>query len=133
MIGVVGRRVGWEVVAAAAAQGSFDDPENARTIHLVAFALVLVAVVLSVWTVWWWRTTKSEHPALGPLEVMGSRKWRSAEPGLRRVRLDAARPVEEFDESIATYDDRMVKRLAVPAPPLSPPPMDPLLRQQQAE
>lgn len=119
--------------SAAATEGTFSDPENARTIHLVAVALVIIAVALSVWTVWWWRTTKSEHPALGPLEVMGSRKWRSAEPGLRRVRLDAARPVEEFDDSIATYDDRLVKRLAVPTPPPSPPPMDPLLRPQRPE
>lgn len=132
MIGVVGQGSGAQRLFAAA-QGSFNDPENARTIHLVAGLLVLIAVVLSVWTVWWWRTTRSEHPSLGPLEVMGSRKWRSAEPGLRRVRLDAARPVEEFDESIATYDDRLVKRLAVPTPPQSPPPMDPLLRPQRSE
>lgn len=132
MSGRVGLGSGVQRVTAAA-QGSFNDPENARTIHVVAVLLIVIAVVLSGWTVWWWRTTRSEHPALGPLEVMGTRRWRSAEPGLRRVRLDAARPVEEFDESLATYDDRLVKRLAVPTPPPSPPPMDPLLRTQPTE
>ena len=61
-------------------------------IHLVVAGLVVVAVALSAVTAWWWIASRVEHPSLGPLEVMGSKRWRDADDGMRRVRLDAARP-----------------------------------------
>ena len=66
---IVGSRT--TVLAAA----DFTDPGNARVILMAAGGLVALAVLLSLGTVWWWRTSKVEHPALGPLEVMSSRRW----------------------------------------------------------
>lgn len=101
------------------ADGTFDDPENARIIYLAAGGLLLVAVVLGVGTWIWWRNAKVEHPALGPLEVMGTRRWSRSDFNDRRRRLDAARPPHESDgdadtavpaaaidlESVMTRDD----------------------------
>ena len=75
------------------ADGSFQDPENARTIYLMAGGLALIAVVLTVGTIVWWRIVRPEHPALGPLEVMGRRKYRSSSYAERKMVLEAARPV----------------------------------------
>ena len=100
------------------ADGTFDDPENARIIYLAAGGLLLVAVALGVGTWIWWRNAKVEHPALGPLEVMGSRRWSRSDFNDRRRRLDAARPPHDDDaadvaasaaaidlESVMTRDD----------------------------
>ena len=127
----------------AATNGTFDDPVNARTIHLVSFGLIVVALALAGVTVWWWIASRVEHPALGPLEVMGSKRWLDAEPGLRRVRLDAARPVDGpepadgVDEVVEVDDDvedapdfeRAVRPAPLATPPArSGPPRDPLLQ-----
>ncbi len=77
------------------ADGTFDDPENARIIYLAAGGLLLVGVALGVGTWIWWRNAKVEHPALGPLEVMGSRRWWKSDFNDRRRRLDAARPLPD--------------------------------------
>lgn len=68
------------------------DPKNARAILLAASGLVALAVVLTVGTVWWWRRTKAEHPALGPLATMGQARWKAADPEERRRILDSMRP-----------------------------------------
>ena len=81
------------------ADGTFDDPENARIIYLAAGGLLLIAVGLGVGTWIWWRNAKVEHPALGPLEVMGSRRWSRSDFNERRRRLDAARPAHEADSA----------------------------------
>jgi len=75
------------------AEGSFQDPENARTIYLMAGGLALIAVVLTVGTIVWWRSIRPEHPALGPLEVMGRRKYRASSYAERKMAIEAARPV----------------------------------------
>jgi hypothetical protein len=122
------------------ADGTFDDPENARIIYLAAGGLLLVAVALGVGTWMWWRNAKVEHPALGPLEVMGSRRWWRSDFNDRRRRLDAARPAHETDdvadeaaaaahidlESVMTrddpqnFDDLLDPDAAVPAPEAAP-------------
>jgi len=109
----------------AAATATFDDPENARTIHLVAAALIVIGVGLAAATAWWWVTSRVEHPSLGPLEVMSTRRWRDADPGLRRVRLDAARPIDE-----STAGLRLAEAIAERSPvvPRSSGPVDPLLK-----
>lgn len=71
----------------------FDDPENARTILLMAGGLVLLGLLVAAGTVWWWRSTEVEHPALGPLEVMSTRQWWNGDYTARHRRLEAARPV----------------------------------------
>ena len=79
----------------------FEDPENARTILLMSGGLVLLAVLILVGTVWWWRTSKVEHPSLAPLEVMSSRRWWKGDYTARRRRLDAARPATEPGDAAA--------------------------------
>ncbi|MFM2184031.1 MAG: hypothetical protein RJB61_2325, partial [Actinomycetota bacterium] len=110
---------------ASAAAATFDDPENARTIHLVAAALIIIGIGLAAATAWWWVTSRVEHPSLGPLEVMSTRRWRDADPGLRRVRLDAARPIDE-----STAGLRLAEAIAERSPvvPRSSGPVDPLLK-----
>ena len=80
------------------AEGSFTDPENTRTIYLAAGALLAVAVGLSVATLVWWRRGATEHPALGPLEVMSTRQWRHADYATRQRELDEARPEHDGDD-----------------------------------
>jgi hypothetical protein len=73
--------------------GDFSDPTNERIIYLSAAGLAIVGVCLLVGTILWWRRGRQEHPALAPLEVMGTRPWEKAPEGDRRRRLDHVRPV----------------------------------------
>jgi len=84
---VNGATVGFVLLA-----DTFDDPENARTILLSAAGLAVLGLLIAAGTVWWWRGSEVEHPALGPLEVMSSRSWWKGDYTLRRRRLEAARP-----------------------------------------
>ncbi|MEQ1701716.1 MAG: hypothetical protein ABMA25_16525, partial [Ilumatobacteraceae bacterium] len=100
------------------------DPENERTIYIAAGGLLMLAVALLVGTVWWWRNSRVEHPALGPLEVMGTRSWWKGDWTARRRRLDEVRPAaadssaadEEVDLSaVATSDALPFDDLVDPA------------------
>lgn len=71
---------------------TFDDPENARVILLSAAGLAVIGLLVAAGTVWWWRSSEVEHPALGPLEVMSSRSWWKGDYTSRRRRLEAVRP-----------------------------------------
>ena len=84
---VNGATVGFVLLA-----DTFDDPENARIILLSAAGLVVLGLLIAAGTVWWWRSSEVEHPALGPLEVMSSRSWWKGDYTSRRRRLEAARP-----------------------------------------
>ena len=69
----------------------FSDPTNERIILLSAAGLFVVGVALLVGTILWWRHGRREHPALAPLEVMGSRAWSKAPEGDRHRRLERVR------------------------------------------
>lgn len=75
------------------AAGQFTDTRHARLIYLAAAGLFVVGVALALGTWWWWRSAKAEHPSLGPLEVMGTRRWRRSDFTERTRRLDAVRPL----------------------------------------
>lgn len=75
------------------------DPENERIIYVAAGGLLLLAVGLAVGTIWWWRNSRVDHPALGPLEVMGTRSWWKGDWTSRRRRLDEVRPTLPEQES----------------------------------
>lgn len=70
----------------------FTDPKNERMIYLMAGGLALLGILMIVATVWWWRSTRSDHPSLAPLEVMGERKFMTLTESDRRRRLEAVRP-----------------------------------------
>lgn len=84
----------------------FEDPERARVIYMAAAGLVLIALLVIAGTVWWWRSAAVEHPALAPLEVMGTKSWWKGDHGDRRSRLDSVRPdgAEPGDTSLIVPD-----------------------------
>jgi len=71
--------------------GDFNDPTNERLIYMSAAGLVVVGLGLLVLTLIWWRRGRQEHPALAPLEVMGSRAWANAPESDRRRKLEQVR------------------------------------------
>jgi hypothetical protein len=87
------------IVRGVVGDGRFEDPDNARIIYLAVAGLVLLAVALGVGTWYWWRTSKIEHPALGPLEMMGTRTWHRSDFNRRAKRLEAARPANAIHEA----------------------------------
>lgn len=68
------------------------ESQAAFRVFAAAGGLVLLGLVLLLLTIWWWRGTRPESPALGPLEVMGDRKWVSAAESERRRLLEEFRP-----------------------------------------
>lgn len=74
------------------------DAESSRAILVVVICLVVLGLVLSAITAWFWNTTRPDHPALGPLEVMGDRGFENLSTFEQRQRLDAARPTEADTE-----------------------------------
>lgn len=62
------------------------------TMLLLVGALVVLGVTMVVVTVWLVRSTRTDHVALGPLEVMGDRSFRRADESSRSTRLTSARP-----------------------------------------
>jgi hypothetical protein len=86
------------------AAGSFSDPQNARVVYLAVAGLLVLAACLSVATVVWWRQTKVEHPALGPLEVMSSRRWWQSDYSARVAQLDRARPLDDNGEAVPAHE-----------------------------
>jgi hypothetical protein len=78
-------------VQAVVVGSNFNDPTNERLIFLSAAGLAVVGIVLLVGTILWWRRGRQEHPALAPLEVLGSRAWTKAPEGDRRRRLEKVR------------------------------------------
>ena len=68
------------------------DANADRIIYLVAAGLVLLGIALAAATVWWWRSTRPEHPSLGPLEVMGEKRFRRSGDAERRQIIANSRP-----------------------------------------
>ncbi|TPW10898.1 MAG: hypothetical protein FD127_3509 [Acidimicrobiaceae bacterium] len=61
-------------------------------VYLTAAGLAVLGVSLLLYTIWWWRSSRPESPALGPLEVMGDRRWTKARDTDRRRLIDVHRP-----------------------------------------
>jgi len=68
------------------------DDGSSRLVYAMVFALIIIGVVLIVLAVVVFRRTRVDLAVLAPLERMGSRKWRKADPESRRQLLDAVRP-----------------------------------------
>jgi hypothetical protein len=89
---------------------SIGDPDGTRTITAIVTLLVVLGIGLTMLAVWLFKTTRPDPELLAPLDVMGERKWRRADPVWQRRRLDEVRPAEarpltpsvappEFDEA----------------------------------
>jgi hypothetical protein len=81
------------------------DPGRTRTVIAAILFLVALGIGLLVLAGWLVRSTRADPEVLAPLEVMGERSWRNADPVRQRRRLDEVRP-----------DD------AEPIDPMAPPP-----------
>ena len=110
MVGLSRIPQGLANLAALVAQntdGAIDDVSATRRIQLIIAVLATAGVLLGALTVWLWRSTKPTLEVLGPLEVMGKKRFWRGDQNSRQRALDAARP----DGASAT-------------PEIKPPPVD---------
>lgn len=68
------------------------DPDGARTVTSIIALLVALGLGLAMLAVWLRRTTRPDPELLAPLEKMGERRWRRADPVAQRRALDEIRP-----------------------------------------
>jgi len=68
------------------------DPDGTRTVTAIVALLVAMGIALFMVAIWLRRTTRPDPELLAPLEVMGERKWRRADPVGQRRTLDQVRP-----------------------------------------
>jgi hypothetical protein len=71
---------------------SVGDPAGTRTIMSIVLLLAVLGIALIMVAIWLFRLTRPDKELLAPLEVMGERKWRRADPVWQRRRLDEVRP-----------------------------------------
>jgi hypothetical protein len=73
---------------------SVGDSAGTRTIGSIVLLLAVLGIALLMIAMWLFRLTRPDKELLAPLEVMGERKWRRADPVWQRRRLDEVRPGE---------------------------------------
>jgi hypothetical protein len=81
-----------------------NDAGSTRIVVIVTLLLIALGIGLGVLNVWFWKQTKPDPEALGPLVEMSSRKFAELEPIEQRHRLDQLRPslaVAPIDDSPA--------------------------------
>jgi hypothetical protein len=59
------------------------DTASSRTVNRIVLALLAMAGLLAILTVWLWRVSKPKPNHLDGLDAMGSRRWRTAAPERR--------------------------------------------------
>ncbi len=96
---------------------SFDDSAASNRVLAVVAGLVVIAAVLIAVTAWFWRVSRPEHPALAPLQLIGTRRFRRSAPEARRKALAELRaPADDDGEG----DDEHVDLAALAARDLPP-------------
>ena len=68
------------------------DPGRDRTVYATIVLLVALGFTMIMLAVWLLRSTRPDPEVLAPLERMGQRKWRRADPVWQRRHLDEVRP-----------------------------------------
>ncbi len=76
----------------SAALVAVGDPSRDRTVYATIVLLVALGFTMILLAVWLLRTTRPDPEVLAPLERMGQRKWRRADPVWQRRHLDEVRP-----------------------------------------
>ena len=71
---------------------SVSDAGNTRVVLIVTVLLILLGTGLAVLTGWFWKNTKPDPEALGPLLKMSARQFAELDPIEQRHRLDQLRP-----------------------------------------
>jgi hypothetical protein len=79
-------------LTAAALGDELTENEASVRIFLTAGGLAVLGLALTLFTIWWWRATRPEPPALGPLEVMSDRRWQSSSDSERMRLINMHRP-----------------------------------------
>jgi hypothetical protein len=107
---------------------AINDAKATQLVNRVVAALVGLAVLIALLTIWYWRSTKPVPPSLEGVELMSTRKWLRGKPD-KRARLlseyHAKRgPVPE--ESIARVGAQTVRVGAAVAAPAAAPAMAPV-------
>ncbi|HEX6657569.1 MAG TPA: hypothetical protein VF065_05770 [Ilumatobacter sp.] len=87
-------RIDTRTAALALLASSVGDPAGTRTITSIVLLLAVLGIALLMLAIWLFRLTRPDKELLAPLEVMGERKWRRADPVWQRRRLDEVRPTE---------------------------------------
>jgi len=85
---------GTTTAALAVLASSVGDPAGTRTIASIVLLLAVLGTALVMVAFWLFRLTRPDKELLAPLEVMGERKWRRADPVWQRRRLDQVRPTD---------------------------------------
>ena len=80
--------------AAGVLADSINDTNSTRKVYTLAGGLALLGIALILITVWFWRSTRHDPELLGPLEVMGDRKFKRLEGTERQQLLDGKRPTD---------------------------------------
>ena len=68
------------------------DPSRDRTVYATIVLLVALGFTMIMLAVWLLRNTRPDPEVLAPLERMGQRRWRRADPVWQRRHLDEVRP-----------------------------------------
>lgn len=71
---------------------SVSDVGSTRVVWIVTLLLIAIGIGLGVLNVWFWRKTRPDPEALGPLVEMSSRKFAALDLIEQRHRLDQLRP-----------------------------------------
>ena len=80
------------VRAAGVLADTINDANSTRKVYLLAAGLAVLGLALIAITVWFWRSTRHDPELLGPLEVLGDRKFRRLEGSEQRDVLDKTSP-----------------------------------------
>ena len=78
--------------AAGVLADTINDANSTRKVYLLAAGLAVLGLALIAITVWFWRSTRHDPELLGPLEVLGDRKFRKLDGGEQRQALEESRP-----------------------------------------
>jgi hypothetical protein len=79
-------------IPSGTALAAVGDPDRDRTVYAAIVLLVALGVGMIMLAVWLLRNTRPDPEVLAPLERMGERKWRRADPVWQRRHLDEVRP-----------------------------------------
>ena len=84
---------------------SVSDAGSSNVVLAVTLALIVLGIGLLGVTVWFWRATRPDPEALGPLVAMSDRGFATLGPIERRRVLDGARPVQIPNQVAPVTDD----------------------------
>lgn len=105
------------------------DAGSSTTVLAVSIGLAAAGVALLALTVWFWRFTRPDPDALGPLVVMSDREFARQGPIEQRRLLDVARPtsvaIDAPDEAVPVVDPE------APIESPSEPPIEPNLEAEE--